>query len=284
MLVRNILCACQKPQPIVNKSPKIGAVSYLNTKPLVVGLGADDADHELMFDLPSRLAEQLAAGQLDVALIPVIEAATRPEYTIVSDACIACQGPVWSVKLFSRVPADQIRTLALDEGSRTSQALTRAFLAEKFNVFPECQILSIDENWEETTCDAVLVIGDRAMKKESGQFPRSLDLGTAWTCWTGKPFVFAVWAARPGADLDHLARLLSEARDLGQRSLDGIAKENASRYDLSFDDCLRYLKQNIHYFLGDEEKAGMQQYFDVAAELSLIPQPASLQFYEATVS
>lgn len=249
----------------------------------MVGLGGARTDHELLFDLPSRLADRLAAGDLDVALIPVIEAVARPEYTIVSDACIACRGPVWSVKLFSRVPAAQIKTLALDEGSRTSQALTRVFLAEKFNVVPECQTLLIDEDWEQTHCDAALVIGDRAMKKGSEVFPYSLDLGTAWTCWTGKPFVFAVWAARPGANFDQLDELLSTARDAGQKALRSIAVENGPRYNLTNEDCYRYLNQNIYYYLGDEEKAGMQQYFDFAADLSLIPKPASLQFYEATL-
>src|ERR687891_1633128 len=99
---------------------RIGAVSYLNTKPLVYGLAELAPQHELAFDLPSRLADDLAAGKLDVALIPSIEFFAHDSYTIVSDACIACRGPVMSVKLFSRVPLEQIGTLALDEGSRTS--------------------------------------------------------------------------------------------------------------------------------------------------------------------
>ena len=122
--------------------PKIGAVSYLNTKPLVAGLERRATDYELIFDLPSRLADQLARGDLDVALIPVIEAAAHPEYTIVSDACIACHGPVWSVKLFSKVPIAEIKTLALDEGSRTSRALTRIFLANKYGLRTRLRIVA----------------------------------------------------------------------------------------------------------------------------------------------
>ena len=100
--------------------PKIGAVSYLNTKPLVAGLEDVALDFDVVFDLPSRLADRLSTGELDVALIPVVEAVTNADYTIVSDACIACRGPVWSVKLMSRVAGEQIKTLSLDEGSRTS--------------------------------------------------------------------------------------------------------------------------------------------------------------------
>ena len=99
---------------------RIGAVNYLNTKPLVCGLEQLAPQAEIVFDLPSRLADGLAAGQLDVALIPSVEIFQNPTYTLVSDACIACRGPVLSVKLFSRVPPAEIRTLALDEGSRTS--------------------------------------------------------------------------------------------------------------------------------------------------------------------
>ena len=103
---------------------RVGAVSYLNTKPLVFGIDSFE-DCIVTYDLPSRLADQLAAGQLDVALIPSIEAVVPGDYTIVSDACIACRGPVWSVKLVSRKPMNEIRSLALDEGSRTSAALAQ---------------------------------------------------------------------------------------------------------------------------------------------------------------
>ena len=264
--------------------PKIGAVSYLNTKPLVAGLDPRASDYELIFDLPSRLADQLAQGDLDVALIPVIEAAAKPEYTIVSDACIACHGPVWSVKLFSRVPIGEIKTLALDEGSRTSRALTRIYLANKYGLKPDCKLLPIDQDWTQSECDAALVIGDRAMKTEAVEFPISLDLGTAWSEWTGRPFVFAVWAARAGTDLEHVGALLSEARDNGLRRLAEIASDQAKHYDLSQQDCLRYLEQNIHYYLGDQEKQGMDLYFQHAAKLSLIAEHAQLRFHEPSLS
>src|SRR6266581_3337985 len=102
---------------------RVGAVNYLNTKPLVYRLERLAPRVDVIFDLPSRLADGLADGRFDVALIPSIEFFHDLGYRIVSNACIGCRGPVLSVKLFSRVPADRIRTLALDEGSRTSAAL-----------------------------------------------------------------------------------------------------------------------------------------------------------------
>jgi chorismate dehydratase len=260
--------------------PKIGAVSYLNTKPLVAGLEDAARDFDLVFDLPSRLADRLATGELDVALIPVVEAVTNPRYTIVSDACIACRGPVWSVKLLSRVPGEQIKTLALDEGSRTSCTLARVFLDRKFGVRPDCRPLSIDEAWRLTDTDAVMIIGDRAMKADDPEFPYVWDLGESWKQWTGKPFVFAVWAAQPSSDLDRLDKTLSSARDHGLETLEKISSEQARQYDLSADECLRYLRDNLHFDLGAEEKSGMDLFFQYAADLLLIPQPIQLQFHD----
>ncbi len=101
---------------------RVGAVNYLNTRPLIYGLAELAPQIDLALDLPSRLADDLAAGRLDAALIPSIEYFQDGLYRIVSDACIACRGPVLSVKVFFRRAIEEVRSLALDEGSRTSAA------------------------------------------------------------------------------------------------------------------------------------------------------------------
>ncbi|MFM9024858.1 MAG: MqnA/MqnD/SBP family protein, partial [Planctomycetaceae bacterium] len=113
---------------------RVGAVQYLNTRPLVHGLAAAGVD--VRYDLPSRLADRLAAGELDVALVPAIELFGSAGHRIVSDACIGCRGPVMSVKLFFRTPPERVATLAVDEGSRTSVALARVLLAERHGIAP----------------------------------------------------------------------------------------------------------------------------------------------------
>ncbi len=156
---------------------KIGAVSYLNTKPLIEGLqGSLGPSHHLVLDLPSRLATRLEAGELDIALIPSIEYFQDPLYEVVSDACIACRGPVWSVKIFFRVPPGQVRSLALDEGSRTSAALAKILLKERLNIEPTTIPLPIACDPASVDADAVLVIGDRAMKPSMGPFVEAWDL------------------------------------------------------------------------------------------------------------
>jgi predicted solute-binding protein len=132
--------------------PRIGAVQYLNTKPLVYGLAARGVG--VAYDLPSRLADQLSSGLLDVALIPSIELFRGSGYRVVSDACIGCRGPVMSVKLFFRTLPGRVARLAVDEGSRTSATLARILLAERHGVVPEVETLPIGAGIADTSADA----------------------------------------------------------------------------------------------------------------------------------
>lgn len=234
---------------------RIGAVNYLNTKPLVYGLAERLPTAEIVFDLPSRLADQLAAGELDVALIPSIALARHPEWSIVSDACIGCRGPVLSVKVMFRVPPGEVRTLALDEGSRTSAALTQILLHELHGIRPELTDLPIGESPEDATADAVLVIGDRAIENDEQAFVEVWDLGDRWCRWAELPFVFAMWVARPGIETAELADALSAARDDGCQALTAIAVEQAAEMRLPVSLVHEYLHHNL-YFRLDEDQPG----------------------------
>ncbi len=253
---------------------RVGAVSYLNTKPLVFGLDRLAPYAEISYDLPSRLADDLAAGRLDVALIPSVEYLQNPAYTIVSDACIACRGPVLSVKLFSRTPIHRIRTLALDEGSRTSAALTRILLEQRYGLQPALSPLPIGALAEETTTDAVLLIGDRAMHPPNG-FVEVWDLGEQWCRWAELPFVFAMWTARADADLGPLDAALREAREQGLAHLGEIAATEAPRLGISREVCLSYLHDNLHFYLGPREQRGLELFSEHAARIGLAPSAVS---------
>ena len=254
---------------------RIGAVSYLNTKPLVYRFAELAPQHELVFDVPSRLADGLGDGRYDVALIPSIEHFQHPDYTIVSDACIACRGPVRSVKLFSRVPLDSIRTLALDEGSRTSVALVRILLQEHFRLAPRLLPFPIDAAPESIDADALLMIGDRAMRRPSGDFVAQWDLGDVWCRWSELPFVFAMWVGKgKAAEFTELAPALARARDLGLANLAEIAQREHQAVGLSEGDCLSYLRDHLHFHLGPRERAGMDLFRDHAIRLGLAPSSA----------
>lgn len=255
---------------------RVGAVNYLNTKPLIYGWDQIAPHAELVLDYPSRLADDLAAGRLDVALIPSIEYFQDPTYTIVSDACIACRGPVLSVKLFSRGPMEQIRSLALDAGSRTSVALTRILLHERFGLTPALEPLPVEASLADTKADAVLLIGDRAMHSPAGRFSEVWDLGDEWCRWAELPFVFAMWTARAGADLQGLDAALAEAREAGLAHLDEIAAREAAPLGLTRPQCVSYLRDNLYFYLGEREQRGLNLFHERAAKLGLAPAGAEL--------
>ena len=234
---------------------RLGAVSYLNTKPLVYGLAALAPRAEVVYDLPSRLADDLAAGKLDVALIPSVEYFQNSEYAIISDACIGCRGPVLSVKLLSRVPLENIRTLALDEGSRTSVALVRILLKERHGLSPRLLPFPLGVAAEKVDADAVLMIGDRAMHPPTG-FLEEWDLGDQWCRWAELPFVFAMWVARKELlpELGEIEIALSRARDEGVVHLTEIAKGESAKVGLTYEQCLSYLRDNLYFFLGPRER------------------------------
>jgi len=257
---------------------RVGAVRYLNTKPLVYGLPAAAPQLELLFDLPSRLADRLAGEELDVALIPSIEAFQSPDYMIISDACIACRGPVWSVKLFSRVPVGEIRSLSLDEGSRTSVAMVRILLEERFGLRPRLAPLAIGESATDSDADAVLLIGDRAIHPPAEKFAEVWDLGDQWCRWAELPFVFAMWTARPGIDAAAVGEALTAARDAGLHHLEEISAAEAAAVGLTPAECLHYFRDNLHFHLGPQEREGLQLFYQHAARRGLAPANFQLRF------
>lgn len=242
---------------------RIGAVSYLNTKPLIYGLRERlHGIGSLELNLPSRLAEDLAAGRLDVALIPSAEyfRGLARGYRIVSDAAIACRGPVWSVRLLSRVPISQIRTLALDVGSRTSAALVQILLARHAAIVPRTLPLEMEQVPEHVDTDAILMIGDRAMHPPAGVYHEIIDLGQWWHQVTGLPFVFAMWVARADVGIGELPQILAAARDAGVEQVDSIAQAEAGPHGLTVDDLRRYFTGNLHFYLGDQEHQALSAF------------------------
>src|SRR5207237_1310154 len=136
-------------------------------------------------------------------------------YSVLPNIAIASRGPVLSVTLFSRVPWQEIRTVALDEGSRTSAVLAQILLRKRYGIRPEIEALPMDQDADDVQADAVLLIGDRAMRACLPGFAHAHDLGQEWFDWTGLPFVYAVWAVRKGAELGAVAEALNEAKRRG---------------------------------------------------------------------
>ena len=264
---------------------RVGAVEYLNAKPLIERLPEFAPNIDLQLDLPSRLADRLAAGELDVGLIPVVEylasnraplseprgemphrSAAGGGYSLILNIAIASRGPVLSVTLFSKKPWPEIRSAALDVGSRSSAALVKVLFAKRYGIHPEIVPLPMDVPAESLGVDAVLLIGDRAMHACLPGFRYAYDLGQEWTEWTGLPFVYAVWAVRPGVSLDGLEAAFVKAKEYGVANAGAIAQREAPLLGLDPGYCRRYLETLIRYDLGPAELAGMERFREYLGE------------------
>jgi chorismate dehydratase len=236
---------------LVDRKIRVGAVSYLNTKPFIYGLenGPIKDEIDLMVDYPARLVTMLKNGQIDIGLVPVGALPGLGEYHIVTDYCIGTEGEVASVAVFSEVPMDEIENVYLDYQSRTSVLLCK-LLFEKHWKKQVNFIEATDESYiqEIKGKTAGLIIGDRALMNRS-RFPYIYDLGLGWKEMTGLPFVFAVWIAIKEIHKPFLVDF-SKGMKCGLLNLDEIISAySISEYSLS-----KYYTQNISYDLNEQKK------------------------------
>jgi chorismate dehydratase len=258
---------------------RLGAVSYLNTKPLVYGLDERPDLFAVRFDVPARCAALLHEGRTDLGLIPAIEY-LRGDYRIVPGIAIGSDGPVASVAIFSRVPVERIATLAMDISSRTSVALTRILCARHWQIAPKLTPSEPDVRAMLARADAALIIGDPALTIAPDVMGLiKIDLGSAWKDMTGLPFVYAMWTGRDGAcGAEHVAEL-NAARRRGEASLARIAALEARGNRTREQQVLRYLSDNLRYGLESPELAGLRRFHELAAEQGLVPGLRDLRFF-----
>ena len=258
----------------------IGAVGYLNARPLTWALDADPQRWAIRYDLPSVCSSLLHAGQVDLGLVPSIDYLQDPAYRFVPGIGIGSRGPVASVALFTRVPVDQIRSIALDTSSRTSVTLIRVLCRHRFGVAPEFVAHAPDLQAMVASTDAGLLIGDPAFEADhAGRGLRKVDLGEEWTAMTGLPFVYAAWTGRAGAVTAADVEALQEAQQIGARSVDAIAAEYGRGDADRTARAAAYLRDNVRYSLGPDEVAGLQLFLNYAADLGLAPRRRQLEFF-----
>jgi chorismate dehydratase len=237
----------------------LGAVAYANAEPLLEGL-AEEPGVRLLRETPAALARLLDAGELDAALLPVVHLFRNPGLLPVGDGGIASEGPVESVCLFGRAAPGPGARILLDDSSLTSAALARILLAGPLGApgatFAPCPP---DTDPRAADADGVLLIGDAALRVRRGGL-HAIDLGEAWTAWTGLPFVWAAWGARTEAAAAAAAPLLDRARARGLRDLDAVADRAAARLGLPAEDLRRYLRERIRHVLGPAERRGADRF------------------------
>jgi chorismate dehydratase len=252
---------------------RLGTVPYLNALPLVEGLSGEPLV-QLEQAVPSELARRLRAGALDAALLSSVELFREPPLTWVEGPAITSHGPVRSILLFLRGAASDVRRLALDRSSLSAAVLARVCLAEFMGVSdPEVTRCEPTDPLETIEADAVLRIGDPALRTAFPPGMRVLDLGALWTGSTGLPFVYALWVVHPGVPAQPLQRLVLTAREIGLERRDALAEGFARRQGVSEDESRSYLRENIGYAFGPDERRGLELYGRLAHSLGLVDMP-----------
>ena len=270
------------------KRLRISAISYLNTAPLMWDFEHGDVGSafDISYTVPSRCAADLAAGSADIGIIPAAAYASIPGLAILPGVAIASKRPVRSILLVSKVPLEQIRSVALDTSSLTSVALTKVLLAKWWGAGRTFTSMAPDIDKMMEAHDAGLVIGDPALKVDRSRY-LTYDLAEEWIRLTGKPFVFAFWAVRQSALQDtpaalDLAGVFQESRDHGLQpaNLDRIASDWAPRLGLSESEIRTYLTENIYYDLDPACLSGLQLFYRYASECGALPAAPALRFLD----
>lgn len=256
---------------------RVHVVDYLNAWPLAWGLREPPDGFEVRWGTPAECADALETGEADLGLVPTAALARIEGLRVFAGHGICCRGPVASVLLMARRPWREVRRVALDRTSRTSAELARLALRwreveAEYVVRPPDPVAMLEE------ADAALLIGDRALRVDRTGL-EVMDLGEAWFHRTGLPFVFAVWAARPGTDLRRAGEALRRSADMGIASLAEIAREGALREGLAEATVLRYLTTCIRYPLGEEERTGLRRFLDLLVESGRVTSAPPLEFH-----
>jgi chorismate dehydratase len=262
--------------------PRIAASSYLNTAPLIWSFlhGSQRDAVELFTDTaPARCAEMLERGDVDAALVPVIEyQRMQQQILLVPDVCVGSKSAVRSVVLVTRRNnLKKVERVALDESSRTSVALVQIIFREFLGFEPEWISAAPDLKAMLTAADAALVIGDPAMKIPRDQF-RVFDLATLWHEFTGFGFVFAMWMVRNDSFEKVRSVDFAAARDEGLVNLDRVIADYPHPIELTHDEIKTYLTQNVAFSLDEEMRKGLLLYLELAAKHKLIEYAKPLQF------
>jgi len=276
---------------------RISAISYLNTAPLMWDFEHSDtgSEFDISYTLPSACARALEAGTADIGIIPAAAYAQVPGLMALPGVAIASRRPVRSILLVSRVPVDQIRTVALDTSSMTSVALIKILFEKWLGGGRTFAPMAPDIEKMLARHDAGLMIGDPALQIDRSRY-LTLDLAEEWIRYTGKPFVFAFWAVRRQAlpedalreasSSQDLAAVFQQSRDhgLAPASLDQIAREWAPRLGIGEAGVRSYLTENIYYHLDPPCLEGLQLFYRYAAEIGALPAAPEICFLAANAA
>lgn len=234
----------------------VGSVPYVNAIPLTIELEQPRSSVSVIYEVPSQLPPLLESREAQAILVSSVDALRTPGRRMAGGVCIGSNGPVESVRLFSKVPFRGIESLALDSSSMTSNRLAQVILAEKYHVRPRTSTMPPDIGQMLEEADACILIGDIGMTAPSGDLI-VLDLGEAWTEMTGKPFVWAAWIG--AEDLTpELAGLLADAYE--QADIEECVRRASQRAGWTHEMADHYFKQTMKYKMGSSQIDGLREF------------------------
>ena len=266
------------------KLPLVAASRYLNSAPLIWSFvhGSRKGTINLIDPVPARCAQLLEEGAVEAALIPVIEYQRIPDISLIPDVCVGSKGNVRSVVLVTRIQdLREVRSVALDESSRTSAALMKVIFLEFLKVEPKWVISAPNVARMLKDNDAALIIGDPAMTFARDDL-RIVDMASLWREYTGLGFVFAVWAVRVSEVLKLAHVDFAAARDEGLEQLESIRSQYEKEIPLSREELKKYLTDDITFHIDENMEQGMKLYFDLAYKHRLIEQVKPSRFVHLT--
>lgn len=252
----------------------LGCVSYLNAKPLIYGLDSQP-DVDLKLDVPAKLLDGLNTGRFDVALLPVIDYQRMGGLTFLTAGGIGSEDQTLTVRIFSKIPIENIRTLACDTESHTSVALARIILRESLGIRPEFVALN-----GAPTAEAQLLIGDKVICNAPAGMDHQLDLGQAWKKLTNLPFLFACWTARKLAPLGDLPERLAAAKQAGRSNIEKIIHDDGIRRGWPVDVARKYLTEHLQYDVGERQLQAVRLFYELAAKHGVIERARELSVDE----
>ena len=259
---------------------RIGAVGYLNARPLTWALERDSSRWRVRYDLPSACAALLHAGDVDLGLVPSVEYLRSVDYRIIPGVGVGSRGAIASVALYTTRPVTEVDSIALDTSSRTSVALIQVLCHHHFRIRPTFISHGPDLAAMVRAADAALLIGDPAFDAEHEALGlQKVDLGEEWTRMSGLPFIYAAWTGRAGVADAADVRALQEAQAEGVGAFDAIAAEYGRGDARRTARASAYLRDNVKYGIGPDEAKGLQLFLDYAADLGLAPSRRQLEFF-----
>jgi chorismate dehydratase len=262
---------------------RLGSIEFINSLPVDLGLieGAVEAPVEITRDVPARLNERMSSGALDIGPVSSIWYARHAkDFLLLPDLSISSESGVESVLLFSRLKMKELARgrVAVSEMGRTTPALLEVLCRGRYGAAPRIDAFSGIPDGIPREVDAVLLIGDEALKAKenwNGGDSEVIDLAEEWREWTGLGFVFAVWAvrrdvfeARP-AEVWAAHRAILASKRWGSENTGRVIAKAVETSGLSEATARRYFGK-LSYGFGPELQKGLKLYYQKAAELGIL--------------